>query len=225
MDDKGSFDYTSEMKKYYESDEVATDYYAAYTEEGNWRHKLIANRERGAIEKMLQAVPHDTVLDIPAGTGKLAPVFGRLDSNVVACDISENMLQIAKSEFNDAGVTDARFQICDAEEITETIDETFDVAVSLRLFHRVPTDVKRNILSELGSVADYVIVSTAVETRFHVFRRAVRQSIFGGDERGHCYETPEVTKDIFSDGFEIISWKRVLPVLSQERVYLLEQTH
>lgn len=224
MTDKRNFEYSSEMKEYYKSEDVATEYHEAFSDDGNWRHKLIANRERDAIKTLLHKVPHDTVLDIPTGTGKLAPVFAETRSNVLACDISENMLRIAESEYERADVSDARFQICDAEEITETIDESFDVAVSLRLLHRVPSEVKRDILTELGSVADYVVASTAVETRFHAFRRNVRQTLLGGDERDHCYESPGVTRDIFSDGFEIISSKRVLPVLSQERVFLLRPT-
>ncbi|ADD03731.1 putative S-adenosylmethionine-dependent methyltransferase [Natrialba magadii ATCC 43099] len=222
MEDENGFEYSSEMKEYYKSDNVATKYHEAFSDDGSWRHKLIAKRERNAIETLLRKVPHETVLDIPTGTGKLAPVFADAGSDVLACDISENMLQIAETEYERAGISDARFQVCDAEEITETIDESFDVAVSLRLLHRVPTEVKRNILTELGRVADYVIASTAIETQFHSFRRDVRQSVLGGDERDHCYESPETTQEIFSDGFEIISSKRVLPVLSQERVYLLQ---
>lgn len=221
MRDEHDFDYSSEMKEHYKSDDVAEDYHKAFSDDGSWRHQLIANRERNAVSTLLERVPNSTVLDIPTGTGKLAPVFAEHGSNVLACDISENMLEVAEAEYESAGVDESRFRVCDAEEITDTIDESFDVAVCLRLLHRVPTDTKHKILSELGSVADHVIASTGVETQFHSIRRGVRQRVLGGDERGHCYESPAATQEIFSDGFEIVASKKVLPVLSQEQVFLL----
>lgn len=224
MSDDKPLNYSEEMKEHYKSDSVAEEYHEAYSEGGSWRHNLIANRERNAVAALLNKVPHDSVLDIPTGTGKLAPVFADTGSSVVACDISENMLTIAEAEYDRHGVLESRFQICDAEEISTTLDERFDVAVSLRLLHRVPTDVKRSILSELGAVGDYVIASTAIETSFHKTRRGLRQRILGGDERNHGYESPETTREIMTDGFEIVASKRVLPVLSQEHVLLLRPT-
>lgn len=218
------FNYDSEMKGYYKSDEVAKQYHGAFSEGGAWRHRVIANRERKVVESLLRYVSHNSILDIPTGTGKLAPVFAKLDSSVVACDISENMLRIAETEYERVGCYNAKFQVCDAEGITETLDEAFDVAVCLRLLHRVPQETKRRILRELGSVADHVIASTAVESAFHQARRWIRRQLLGGDERGHCYETPAMTKEIFTDGFEILASKHVLPLLSQERVYLLKPT-
>lgn len=221
MSDDSSLDYSEEMKEHYKSDTVAKDYHEAYSEDGSWRHNLIANRERNAVKSLLKQVPNESVLDIPCGTGKLAPVFFQTGSEVVACDISENMLNIAESEYERHGVSDARFQVCDAEEISNTLNERVDVAVCLRLLHRVPTDVKRTILAELGTVGDYVIASTAIETLFHKTRRKLRQRLMGGDERNHGYDSLETTRELMTDGFEIIASKRVLPVLSQEHVFLL----
>lgn len=222
MAKNNTFDYGSDMKEYYKSDHMANEYHEAFSEQGSWRHRIIADRERKAVKTLLNRVPHGKVLDIPTGTGKLAPVFATSHSSVMACDISENMLRVAESEFTRAGHQAARFQVCDAEQIAETLNETFDVAVCLRLLHRVPSETKRTILHELGAVADHVIAPTAVESSFHKARRWVRRSLLGGDERGHCYETPKVTQDIFTDGFQIIDSKHVLPLVSQERVYLLK---
>ncbi len=224
MSKKRSFDYVSKMKEHYKSDKIADEYHKAFTDSGSWRHQVIANCERKAVETLLHRVPHDTVLDIPTGTGKLAPVFKGMGSSVVACDISKNMLDIAGYEYERVGHSDVYFQVCDAEDIKPHIGKSFDVAVCLRLLHRVPKETKREILNELGEVADFVIASTAVESVFHKVRRWIRRRLFGGDERGRCYETRDLTKDIFTDGFEIITSKRVLPFISQEHVYLLKPT-
>lgn len=129
MAEDGSFDYSSEMKEYYTSQEVAQEYYEAYSDMGNWRHRLIAERERNTIKSFLSDIPCESVIDIPTGTGKLAPVFAETGSTVLACDISEEMLDVAMIEFSEHDVEDVRFEVCDAEDASTTIDETFDVAV------------------------------------------------------------------------------------------------
>lgn len=215
--------YESEMKEYYKHDEVAGGYHRAFDErQGRWRHRVIAGRERKVVADLLAGIPHGSILDIPTGTGKLAPVFNRMNATVMACDISGNMLALARKEFERRGAANVRYRICDAERLTETIEETFDVAVCLRLLHRVPEPIKRSILKQLAGVARYVIVSTAVESGFHSLRRKLRFRLMGGDERAHCYETPERTHRILSDGFQVLRQKPVLPLLSQEYVYLLQ---
>lgn len=221
MSEDASFDYGSDMREYYSSKEVADEYHESFSDQGSWRHRVIANRERTAVRALLKQVPHDTVLDIPTGTGKLAPVFAESASSVMACDISEQMLRIAKSEYDRSGIGDVRFRVCDAERVSKAIDRTFDVAVCLRLLHRVPHDKKRQILHELGNAAKYVIASTGVESKFHEVRRWIRKKILGGDDRGHCYETLSETQEVLRDGFDIVTSKHVLPLISQERIYLL----
>ncbi|WP_247729250.1 class I SAM-dependent methyltransferase [Halovivax limisalsi] len=221
MPEEDAFDYASEMKEYYRSEEVASSYHDAYGEDGHWRHRLIASRERAVVESLVSAVPCETVLDLPTGTGKLAPVFAETGSAVLACDISEAMLGRAEREYARAGVVNRRFAVCDATSVSEVVGNRFDVAVCLRLLHRVPTDVKRRILSELAAVADHVVVSTGIESPFHAARRRLRYRLLGGDERGHCYETAAKTRDLFTREFDVLDARWVLPVLSQERVYLL----
>lgn len=221
MPEEDAFDYTSEMKEYYRSEDVASSYHEAFGEGGNWRHRLIASRERAVVRSLVSGVPCETVLDLPTGTGKLAPVFAETESAVLACDISEAMLGRAEREYARAGVVNRRFAVCDAASVSDVIEGSFDVAVCLRLLHRVPTDVKREILAELAAVADHVVVSTGIESPFHAARRKLRYRLVGGDERAHCYETAEATRDLLTREFEILDAKWVLPALSQERIYLL----
>jgi len=216
------FDYKSKMKEYYKSDKIANEYHKAFSDSGYWHHRVIAKRERRTVQALLRRVPHGTVLDIPTGTGKLAPVLAELGSSVLACDISESMLEIAKEEYNRVGARKINFKVCDAEKASRKVKGEFDVAVCLRLLHRVPYHIKKKILDELRSISEFVIVSTAVESRFHKLRRSIREKVLGGDSREHCYETPTVTQEIVTDGFKVIASKRVLPILSQERVYLLQ---
>ena len=82
-----NFDYERDTKDHYKRAEVATEYHAAFTSDRGWkawRHRVVADGERDAVRRMLARVPHARVLDLPCGTGKLAPVFAGLGSSVTA---------------------------------------------------------------------------------------------------------------------------------------------
>ena len=219
-----AFDYQQKTKGHYQSTDVASSYHAAFTGDPGWRTlrgRVVASRERAAVADYLQRVLHDRILDLPAGTGKLAPVFAALGGAVVACDISAQMLEIAQREYPAAGCTDVVFHICDAERITVTLQQRFDVAVCLRLLHRVPSDTRARILAELAASADHAIVSMGIETGYHRARRHARKWIFGGGTDALCYEPLSVTETQLERHFKILSRKSILPGLSQEMVFLL----
>ncbi len=150
-------------------------------------------------------IPHDQILDLPAGTGKLAPVFAALGGAVVACDISASMLEIARREYPAAGCTNATFRVCDAEQIAGTLGQRFDVAVCLRLLHRVPSDVRDRVLAELAAVADHAIVSMGIETGYHRARRQVRGWLFGVDTDSLCYDSLRAVETQFRTHFDILA--------------------
>ncbi len=218
-----NFDYERDTKDHYKRAEVATEYHAAFTSDRGWkawRHRVVADGERDAVRRMLARVPHARVLDLPCGTGKLAPVFAGLGSSVTACDISTDMLSLADREYATHGVT-ARLRPCDAERIVETLGERFDVAVCLRLLHRVPTPVKRAILAQLRACADHAIVSVGIESTFHRGRRVVRRAMFGGDASALCFAAEQELVGLMEEHFEIVDRRWVLPFASQEMLYLL----
>jgi 2-polyprenyl-3-methyl-5-hydroxy-6-metoxy-1,4-benzoquinol methylase len=219
-----AFDYQQETKSHYQSTEVADAYHAAFAGAGGWRTvrgRVVAARERAVVARFLQRIPHGRILDLPAGTGKLAPVFAALGAAVVACDVSAAMLEIARREYPAAGCADVDFRICDAEEITRTVGQRFDVAVCLRLLHRVPSDVRNRILAELAASADHAIVSMGIETGYHRARRHLRSWIFGDGTNPLCYESLSAVETQLKSHFHILARTSILPGLSQEMVFLL----
>jgi 2-polyprenyl-3-methyl-5-hydroxy-6-metoxy-1,4-benzoquinol methylase len=183
--------------------------------------RLVAARERRLVRRYLVRVPKATVIDIPTGTGKLAEIFRDFGAKVMACDISENMLNVARKTYGQLGYGDVRFRICDAESLNHTLKERFDAAVCLRLLHRVPREVKERILRELAQVADHVILSIGVDSAYHRLRRSLRGAVLGGDTRRLGAEPLDAQMEIITRYFDVMDSAWVLPVLSQERVYLL----
>jgi SAM-dependent methyltransferase len=219
-----AFDYQHETKAHYQSAEVADAYHAAFAGPGGWRTlrgRVVAAREKAMVAQFLQRIPHRRILDLPAGTGKLAPVFAALRAAVVACDVSAAMLEIARREYPAAGCADVDFRICDAEEITRTLGQRFDVAVCLRLLHRVPSDVRSRILAELAASADHAIISMGIETGYHRARRQLRNFVFGDGTDPLCYESLRAVEAQLKAHFQILARKSILPGVSQEMIYLL----
>jgi SAM-dependent methyltransferase len=218
------FSYEKDTKHHYQSNCVAEKYYANYALEKGWRSlrfRTVAHRERELISRYMRKVPHASILDIPAGTGKLALIFKDAGSWVQECDISENMLSIARKEFQSIEYDNVEFQVCDAERINETINKHFDLAICLRLLHRVPTGTKYNILKQLATSADYAIVSVGVESSYHKYRRSIRNALFKGGTDALCYESKGEMRKIIEKHFEIIECSWLIPAVSQEMIYLL----
>lgn len=224
-----TFDYESQTKNFYKNADVAERYHAAFTS-GNGiaslRFQFIAARERKVTEKLLRQVPHGTVIDLPAGTGKMAPVYQRLGCDVLACDISEEMLSIAQETYADAHCKNVEFRCVDLEQADTQITGKVDAFVCIRLMHRVPVEVKRRMLFEISQLADYAVVSFAVDSAYQNLRRLLRKGILGGKDIGvETRQSGQEIEAMLEQNFVIHDVKPVSRLLSAERVYLLESKH
>jgi SAM-dependent methyltransferase len=219
-----NFDYERNTREFYQNDDTARRYHAMFMSPKGWRNlpsRVVARRERQAIENLLARVPHRTALDLPAGTGKLAAIFAALGTRVVASDISASMLKLAEEEYARAGCEGATFRVEDATDLTNFHDDSFDVVVCLRLMHRVPSVLRKRMLGELARVAPYTIVSFGIENGFHRARRGVRAAVFGGSRDALCFCSVAQACAELSPEFEVLSRVWIAPALSQEMVFLL----
>ncbi|WHZ20051.1 MAG: hypothetical protein OJF55_002200 [Rhodanobacteraceae bacterium] len=220
-----NFDYERDTRKFYQDDATAQRYHALFVSPNGWRNlpsRVVARRERRAIEGLLAQVPHRTALDMPAGTGKLAGVFAGLGTRVVASDISASMLKLAEAEYARIGYDRVAFRVEDAMDLGDFRNEEFDVVVCLRLMHRVPPSLRKTMLGELARVASHAIVSFGIENGFHAMRRRVRASVFGGSKNSLCFCSMAQAQAELEPMFEIVRHVWIAPALSQEVVFLLK---
>lgn len=219
-----NFDYEGKTLEAYKNDQVAKVYHDAFANDRgvrSIRFRFVASREVAVVRKFLKKINHQHIIDIPAGTGKLACMFVRLGSSVLACDISENMLNIAKQVYSKLNYEKVIFKICDATKLSSYFFDSVDAIVCLRLMHRVPADVRKKMLSELANVSQYAIISYGVETIFHRYRRKFRAFLLGGGSDALSYSSIKSIRDELSNNFIIISEQDVIPLLSQERIFLV----
>jgi len=219
-----NFDYERDTRTFYQNEATAQRYHDMFMSRSGWRNlpsRVVARRERRAVKDMLERVPHRSALDIPAGTGKLAGVFASLGTRVVASDISASMLKRAETEFSRVGHRDVSFQVADAAELGEFADAAFDVAVCLRLMHRVPSGLRVRMLKELARVAPYAIISYGIENGFHKLRRRTRAAIFGGQKDTLCFCHLSEALAELQPHFDVEAKTWIAPAVSQELIFLL----
>lgn len=219
------FDYDRDTREYYRDPTVAREYHSAFTDREGWRSlrfRFVAERERRTVQALLAQVPHDKVLDIPAGTGKLAPVFATAGSVVTACDTSRAMLEIARDAYGARGYDEVSFAVVELENASRTLEKDFDVAVCLRLMHRVPDEVKRGMLEQLRRLAPFSIVSFAVQNPFHAVRGYLRRLFLGGEDVGiTTRHRRSRLESLVRNTHSVVDARPIARGLSAEWIYLL----
>ena len=80
--------------------------------------------------------PDTNVLEIGCGTGSTAIAHAPHVRHVRATDISEKMIEIARSKAKAAGVTNVRFETSSIDAL-ELADESVDVVLALSILHLV----------------------------------------------------------------------------------------
>lgn len=91
------------------------------------------------------------ILELPAGTGRLAVPLAATGATVVGGDISENMLRVAHEKKLREGVSHAHFAQVNGLALPFA-DNTFDAVTSFKFFHLVPNELKRSFIQEMARV-------------------------------------------------------------------------
>lgn len=164
--------YRRSTKERYQSQSSAVSYLSRYRvprTPADLYAWYVAVRERRTVTRCLRPRVDgiDTVLDIPAGTGKLASVHGRIGYRTVAADVSMEMMV--------EGISHGQWKSCDVLGFVRGDimklrfeDNAVDCAVCLRLMHRLPKQLVVRALGELRRVARYFVVVSTRVTSFSV---------------------------------------------------------
>lgn len=115
----------------------AADYY-----EDSWKDQLKPAQDK--LMKMANLQPGEKVLETACGTGLVTFRIAETvqpGGKVIATDISDGMIEIAKSEAKKKDIPNVNFRRMDAEEL-ELEDESFDAAICALGLMYVPDPVK-----------------------------------------------------------------------------------
>ncbi|TIR21946.1 MAG: methyltransferase domain-containing protein [Mesorhizobium sp.] len=185
---------------------------------------VIARREQNCIAKALETCSPlpSQILDIPCGTGKLADVLIRHNCQVMAADISMEMMALAKTAYEGRPGFQG-FVRCDVTQLPMA-NESFDTVICLRLIHLIPPHLRRKIINELARVTSRrLIVSYGLASRFQRIRLKLRNSITGRVSAPHPVDFSVAREDFSQAGLKLVRSFSILPLLSCEQVFVLEK--
>lgn len=97
---------------------------------------------RDMLGEMKQELsPSDRIAEIAVGTGTVTTAIAPSVSQVFACDLSQEMIQMAKKKVEGAGLSNVRFSVQDACNL-DYPDAAFSVVVATAVLHIIPDPKK-----------------------------------------------------------------------------------
>jgi len=121
---------------------------------GRSRHgRTVDAAERRIVDDLVRRLGvRGPVLDVPCGTGRFIPVFAGAGCEVLAGDVSSEMLALARRTAGEVGAA-CRCTALDARQLP-MLDGCVELAFAMRLLHRVRDPAERvAVLRELGRVS------------------------------------------------------------------------
>jgi SAM-dependent methyltransferase len=183
----------------------------------SFRGQLVDRRERALVERALAAAglaPGGRLLDLPAGTGRLAALFRAHGAAVIAADRSREMLRHA-AEYEGKAVQ--------ADVVALPFRSgAFDLVVSLRLLGHLPPAVRAAALDELARVSRGPLIVACYDSTW-VTR--LRRRLGPAARRGAWFAEPlrSTRAELVARGFRVRLALPLLPFLSETWILLLER--
>lgn len=119
-------------QEWYQADEVAQQYDDKRFSGGG---QFIDRREKEAVLSALGPVEDKRILEVACGTGRFTNMLADQGADIVALDISREMMEQGRAKARDAGVADrVEYMRGDASRLPFP-DNHFDAVFAMRFFH------------------------------------------------------------------------------------------
>jgi ubiquinone/menaquinone biosynthesis C-methylase UbiE len=198
----------------------ASKYNRQYTERlspGNFRAKFVAYWEERAFRSLLAQIPSgQQVLDVACGTGRYLQLHKEAGNHPTGVDISPHMIEHAR---RNAG-PDVPISIGDAENLPFD-DQSFDGVTCMRLYQRVPSSIRVQMLREVKRVSrGWAIVYFGGTTPWLDVRRNLRTSVFGLKHNGQYRATlPQILEELREAGVYVVNFRWVMSLVTDGIVF------
>ncbi len=193
----------------------ASKYNRQYTERlspANFRAKFVALWEERAFRALLGQVPSgQRVLDVACGTGRYLQIHLESGNQPTGVDISPHMIEHARKNVG----ADVPILLGDAEKLPFE-DRSFDGVTCMRLYQRVPSAIRIQMLREVKRVSrGWAIVYFGGTTPWLDVRRELRTSLFGLKHNGQYRATlPEILAELREAGVYVADFRWVMSLVT-----------
>ena len=185
----------------------------------SWFGRMVDWRERRLVARALRLTGRPaTVLDLPAGTGRLEPVLAEQAGLVIGADRSWRMLH-QEGRYATRGV------VTDAVALPFR-DDAFDVVVSLRFMGHLPPPVRAAALEEMARVARRRLVVAFYDATLVTRLRRYGRRLVTGVDRGVWYAEPiaRTRQELAARGFTLLAAYPIARLISETWVLVLERS-
>lgn len=182
--------------------------------------------ERTLVEKALRLCElssGDIILDIPCGTGLLGIIFGKLPAKIVAADISREMMELGKDEYNNTNLIG--FAQGDITKLP--FKEKFACVVCIGIMHRLTREVRLRTLAEIAScLKKFLIVSYSIDSIPQKIKKTFIKIFLPAHKFAPLpLNLKSILRELESNHFKIRKRYIVCPLLSAEIIFLLEKSN
>jgi len=219
-----STNYETDTLNAYRSRQRAAQYKRYHTRDWSWA-RISTWREQRLLARELSRYSwssDDLLLDIPCGTGILGKLLHSFPFQIVASDISPEMMELARDEYPADRLID-----CVQADITKIGSSrgSFACIVVSGFMHRVPLDIKRAALREISALANRVVIITcSVDSPLQRLKRKMLSIICRNHAPAPCpVPLQDIVKECENAGFRVIRAFMVIPFLSAEAMLVLEK--
>ena len=215
--------YEKDTKNAYRNQDKASAYRNQYIEGFKWA-RFTMWRQKKIIKTLIQYCSFketDSILDVPCGAGYIGDLLSELDSEVIASDISMEMMDLAIDEYESNSFSG--FIQSDITKLPFN-PEYFKCTIVLALMHRLPEEIREAVLNEVMRVTSkYLIVSYSIESTLQKVKKFLLKSFSSNYlPAPSSLSFDSITKEFEDSNLNIIRHKRIMPFLSAKVVFLLE---
>lgn len=189
--------------------------------------RLYDKMEKRAIAECLDmAQQHssiETILDLACGTGRISEFIAARGYQLTCGDISDEMLSVAKTRLDSAGVANVTFLKLDVYKIDQP-SAHFDCVSAFRLFQHLTSEQRGQALREMARVSRrFVLVNVMHTSAYYEAVRTLRR-ILGRYTTRYTSSQAETDQELNYAGLKIVKSVFTQPGFNGNRVLLLEKT-
>jgi ubiquinone/menaquinone biosynthesis C-methylase UbiE len=180
--------------------------------------KRISSRETRAAGRIIGSLPNcDSIVDIPCGAGRFVPVLTESARQVLCCDVSRQLLELAEERYRGL----ATFACGDATAIP-LADASVDCVFCNRLLHHFSESEDRlRVMRELRRVTRrWAVISFFDYHRGKVIRRVLRWLKGARKKAGERPTCEQFAAELEASGFVIERHERAGPVWTSESYFV-----
>ncbi len=216
--------YEEQTKNAYRNKEKAAAYLSQYIEGTKWARFTMWKQKR-IVKNFMKACnfnENDVLLDAPCGTGYAGKILFSEPCQVVASDISLEMMELATNEYEQS-----KFLGFYQADITSTPfrESYFKCVLVLALMHRLPEDIRKLVLEEVHKISsEFAIISFSESSLV----QDLKQKTISIIKKSHIPAPASIPISTIEDeikaaGFTILKRKNIFKFFSAKLVYLLKK--